>query len=159
MYCVWTSLQWTRTKGPILYTWFCSNTTAIKLRLDFDALLEGLSEFKPVLICICFKGSIIITSNWQGKVRSTNSNHGSKSSRNFTVGVFWQNQFYSIGPWSPDWPHRSPDHPSRRSWRPWTWSRPSSIRRSPEWETQSRAKPEDGQGFESRSWYHKQISV
>ena len=33
------------------------------LRLDFDALFEGLSEFNPVLICSCYKGSIIIPSN------------------------------------------------------------------------------------------------
>ena len=33
------------------------------------------------------------------KVQSTNSNHGSKSSRNVAAVKLWQNQFYSIGPY------------------------------------------------------------
>ena len=39
------------------------------------------------------------------KVISTNSNNGSKSSRNVTAVVLRQNQFYSIGPWKQGWPH------------------------------------------------------
>ena len=31
------------------------------MQLDFDAEFEGLSEFKPVLICSRYKGSIIRT--------------------------------------------------------------------------------------------------
>ena len=34
------------------------------LWLHFDALFEGLREFKTVHICICYKGTIRITSNW-----------------------------------------------------------------------------------------------
>ena len=70
----------------------CPGTNTIKLilkkhslLLDFDALFEWLSDVNPVLMCSCYKGSIIRTSNWKCKVTSTNSNHGSKSSCNVTA--------------------------------------------------------------------------
>ena len=37
-------------QGPILQNWFCSNKTAVKLRLHFDALFEGLNEFKSTYL-------------------------------------------------------------------------------------------------------------
>ena len=36
--------------------YFCCNWTAIKLRQDFDALSEMLSEFSSGHICVCYKG-------------------------------------------------------------------------------------------------------